>query len=64
MKFECCFCGRKIDSKKENITSLLVTTNWEQEEEMQQSQQIFCHLNCLKTAMNHPNILFVEDFGL
>ena len=61
-KFECSFCGNTVEAKNSKVTSLLVTTNWDMDEEEQQSQQLFCHLECLKKAMNDTSILYVEDF--
>ena len=56
-EYQCVFCGKKI-GKKESITSLLITTNWEKEEE-QENQQVFCHLKCLKNKCISENI-YVE----
>lgn len=59
-KYKCAFCGETIDSEKENITSLLVTTNWLNDDE-QQDQQLFCHLDCLKKMMNSESDLYIDD---
>lgn len=58
-EFQCIFCGEKIE-KLNKVTSLLITTNWENEEN-QEDQQVFCHLKCLKKACNHPGNIYVED---
>ena len=58
-KYECVFCGEPV---KKNITALLAITGWEKPEEEQQSQQFFCHLGCLKTAMNNDAMLYIEPF--
>lgn len=59
--FECCFCGQKI---KSNIVALLLTTNWEQNDDQQQSQQLFCHLSCFKETMNNRDVLYVENMEI
>ena len=58
--YECAFCGQKIDTKTEKVTSLLVTVNWE-DDNNQEDQQLFCHLGCLKKAMHSPKNLYIDD---
>ena len=59
-KYMCCFCGDSIEGK---ITALLAVTsrNDDDNEENQQSQQLFCHLNCLRQAIKNPAYLYVEE---
>lgn len=60
-EYQCIFCGEKMDSATQQITSLLVTTNWSVEAE-EEDQQVFCHLKCLKEKCKNPeNILLEED---
>ena len=34
-EFQCIFCGKSIKREEEKVTSLLITTNWEKEEEQE-----------------------------
>ncbi len=58
-KFQCIFCGETIDNEKEKVTSLLIITNWENEDE-QSDQQVFCHMNCLKERCNTPDNIYID----
>ena len=53
------FFAEKIENDKK-VTSLLITTNWE-DEASQEDQQVFCHLKYLKKACDHPGNIYVED---
>ena len=58
-KYLCCFCGKKIEG---NIVALLAVTNWQDEdEEMQQSQQLFCHLECLGRSLHSEDFLYIDE---
>ena len=59
-EFQCIFCGKKINQNNEKVTSILVTTNWEKEDE-QEDQQLFCHLNCLKEKCFDAKNIFIEE---
>ncbi len=59
-EYQCIFCGKKIDSKKEKITSLLITINWESKSEIEEQQQVFCHLECFKHACNDDKNIYLE----
>lgn len=50
-----------MDATKEDITSLLVTTNWEKPEEEQESQQLFCHLKCFRKTLHDEENLYVGE---
>ena len=58
--YQCVFCGKKINRETENVTSMLITSNWE-DEENQEDQQVFCHLNCLKQRCAASKNIFLED---
>ena len=47
-KYQCCFCNETITSNNIDVTSLIVVFNWDKSEQLQQEQQLFCHVNCLK----------------
>lgn len=61
--FSCCFCGESIKPSKIDITSLLVTINFEKEEKLQYDQQIWCHYNCLKSKLPKDFPLALEFMG-
>ena len=58
-EFQCVFCGEKI-SEEEKVSSILLTTHWLNEDE-QEDQQFFCHLECFKSKCFDENNIFVED---
>ena len=58
--YQCIFCGKKINREKDKVTSLLITANWENEDE-QEDQQVFCHLNCLKERCSNRDNIFLDD---
>ena len=57
--FECIFCGKKINSDNEKVSSILVTTNWDTENE--QSQQFFCHFDCFKEKCQNKNAIYIDE---
>lgn len=59
-QYVCCFCGEPIERK---VTALLAVTNWSESEngENEESQQLFCHLSCLKQAIQNPDHLYIEE---
>ena len=59
-EFQCIFCGKSINKDEEKVTSLLITTNWENEAS-QEDQQVFCHLSCLKTKCHLPENIYVDE---
>ena len=59
-KYQCIFCGKTINKEREKVTSLLITANWE-DENNQENQQIFCHLDCLKSKCQNPENIFIEE---
>ena len=60
-KYQCCFCGENIESNQIDITALIVVSNWNKDQNLQQEQQLFCHMECLlnKLAENVP--LYIAD---
>lgn len=59
-EFQCIFCGKSINKDKEKVTSLLITTNWENEDE-QEDQQVFCHLKCLKNNCYQTGNIYIGE---
>ncbi len=59
--YQCCFCGKKIESTNIDVTSLLVSVNWDKQKSLQKDQQLFCHLACLKKTLDVKAPLYVEN---
>ncbi|GAC44188.1 hypothetical protein PPOP_3591 [Paenibacillus popilliae ATCC 14706] len=59
--YQCCFCNQKIESTKLDITSFIVISNWDKSREEQQEQQLFCHMECLKSKLGSNTPLYIED---
>lgn len=59
--YKCCFCENDIDSSKFDVTSLIIITNWEKEKSLQQEQQLFCHIKCLKNQLSQKVPLYITD---
>jgi len=59
--YQCCFCENDIDSNKFDVTSLIIITNWEKEKSLQQEQQLFCHIECLKNQLSKKVPLYITD---
>ena len=59
--YQCCFCGETIKSNNFDITSLVLTTNWGKDLNLQQEQQLFCHLKCLKEKVNKNVPIYLDD---
>jgi len=57
--FKCCFCNKEI--KEESVTSLIVVSNWNKEHSEQQEQQLFCHMECLKSKVSKNIPLYIAD---
>jgi len=58
-KYVCCFCDETINKK---VTALLAVTNWSDLDDTdQESQQLFCHLQCLKKALKKQEYLYIEE---
>lgn len=59
-KYVCCFCANPIKGK---VTALLAVTNWNEgdNEDNQESQQLFCHFDCLKRAIENEENLYIEE---
>jgi hypothetical protein len=47
-KFQCCFCGKTIESNNVDITALVVIPNWDKDMKDAPEQQLFCHMKCLR----------------
>lgn len=50
-KYDCCFCSTKIISDVIDVTALIIITNYDKNEKKQEVQQLFCHINCLKSKL-------------
>ncbi|QHE50870.1 MULTISPECIES: hypothetical protein [Pontibacillus] len=59
--YQCCFCDKRIISKKPDITSIIVVSNWDKASDTQQEQQMFCHMECLKKSVSDNFPLYIAD---
>ena len=59
--YQCCFCGNSMNFENESITSLIVTSNWNDSINSQQEQQLFCHMECLKENISDKIFLYLSD---
>ena len=54
--WQCCFCGKPIDSKPPDPCHMVLTYNSPQNPEM--VQEAACHVACFK-AQAHPSMVFI-----
>jgi len=54
-KYQCCFCGDRIEKVAPDPCSLEVITNFLAPTDKQHSQGLFCHLGCFEERL-HPSI--------
>lgn len=57
LKFECCFCGKEIQSSNTDPCSINIRANIDKTEDRQHDQDFFCHLDCIKNHLT-PKALF------
>jgi hypothetical protein len=57
--YQCCFCDKGIQSNE--VTSLIVVSNWENARETQHEQQMFCHMDCLRKSVSRNFPLYIAD---
>ncbi len=60
-KYQCCFCGERIESNQIDITSLIVVANWDKDQDLQQEQQLFCHMVCFRNKLAKNVPLYIAD---
>lgn len=60
-KYQCCFCGESIESNQIDITALIVVSNWDKKQALQQEQQLFCHMECLRSKLAENVPLYIAD---
>ena len=60
-KYACCFCGKEIKSQGHDVSSILLTTNWNGHKDGQKSQQFFCHFDCFKQLLYDKSFLYIEQ---
>ncbi|MCL2565944.1 MAG: hypothetical protein FWE24_09090 [Defluviitaleaceae bacterium] len=58
-RYICCFCDESIE---ENVTALMVETNWsDNNEDNKEFQQLFCHFDCLKGMLCKSEYLYISE---
>lgn len=60
-KYQCCFCGESIESGEIDVTGLIVISNWDKSQESQQEQQLFCHMECIRSRLTKNVPLYIAD---
>ncbi len=60
-KYQCCFCDENIESNQIDITALFVVSNWNKDQKLQQEQQLFCHMECLRSKLAENVPLYIAD---
>ena len=53
MRFQCCFCGETIKKAGPDVGLLAYTTCFDGERSRQFTQSLYCHAECLRSAL-HP----------
>ena len=59
--YQCCFCGKAIESQLPDVGGLLYTTAIDGPAECQHEQQFYCHTNCLSERLHASAKLYVVD---
>jgi hypothetical protein len=60
-KYQCCFCGDVISLNEVDVTSIIIVTNWDKNQDKQNEQQLFCHIECLKNRLAKSINLYVDQ---
>lgn len=60
-KYQCCFCGERIESNQVDVTGLVIISNWDKGQKLQDEQQLFCHMECFKNKLAKNVPIFIED---
>lgn len=60
-KYQCCFCGENIESNQIDVTGLVVVSNWDKTQDLQQEQQLFCHIECLRSKLTKNIPQYIAD---
>jgi hypothetical protein len=60
--YQCCFCGEQIAPEPPDLTGILVVTRSQGSPKDQQSQQLYCHLECLSKQLHASVPLYISLF--
>ena len=58
--FVCCICGETVESSFVDPCSLVLRTRWDQPDDKQAWQQMWCHAECLKRVAPHGEFHVTE----
>jgi hypothetical protein len=61
VKYQCCFCGKAIESRLPDVGGLLYTTAIDRDLQFQHGQQFYCHTSCLSERLHVSAKLYVVD---
>jgi len=59
--YQCCFCGKKIESGISSVTSIIIISDWDKDDDERHEQQLFCHMECLKDKVSTSTPLYIAD---
>jgi hypothetical protein len=57
----CMLCGKEIVPGKYGLCAIILVTHWNEQQEQQQEQQLFCHEDCIKKAAHKTVPLYILD---
>lgn len=60
IKYQCCFCGKNIESTNIDPCSINAMINFDKTEDKQHHQDFFCHFLCLKKILDKNVPLYLE----
>lgn len=52
IKYTCCFCNVGIEITKTDPAEIIALINFDKPENQQYSQNLFCHINCLREKLH------------
>ena len=64
LRFECCFCGKGIESSGIDPCVINVMINIDKSKDKQYNQDLFCHIACLKERLTLRVPLYIEHLGI
>ncbi|MCL2677861.1 MAG: hypothetical protein FWE85_02275 [Clostridiales bacterium] len=61
MEWMCCFCGKSIENKEDCL--FLVILKGKKRKAEESSQELSCHLECMKKNLHKNAPLYIEFLG-
>lgn len=63
LEYECCFCGKNIESSPTDPCAINVTINIDKAKSKQYDQDFYCHIKCFKKGLTPMVSLYIEHLG-